>query len=155
MALDSLVGLTLAYIYAWPTLFFSIPLFHPMCKHSVTSHCWIQGPYPIGALPRSPLWSTYHVSPSLITPRDPSLTGAIDLSQLGATPWKCTLAADDSFIRKGGHGRSASFPSIKGPKGDEPWIELITFVEGINWVAVFFKVINLFCPVGIIRSDHR
>ena len=47
--------------------------------------------------PNPPQWSTYHVSPSLITPREHSLTGAIDLSQLEAMPRKCSLAADDSF----------------------------------------------------------
>lgn len=41
-----------------------------------------------------------------------------------------TQAADDSFIRKGGHGGAASFPLIKSPWGDEPWIELITHVWG-------------------------
>lgn len=42
------------------------------------------------------------------------------------------------------------FPHIQKPIGDQPWIELITFVWGsIEWLLLW-KVINVLCLLGII-----
>lgn len=73
---------------------------------------------PVAALPvDASCVFTYHVSPSLITLENRSLTSVIDLSQLGAEPRMCTKAADDSFIREGGRSRFESFATSKGPRG--------------------------------------
>lgn len=140
-AFDSWLAPPFPFIFKDQFTYFPLAgLRRPMCKHSVRSPCWNQGPYPIRMLPRSPPCGLLTMClPALLRLGNASLTATIDLGQLGATPWKCTLAADDSFIRKGGHGGSASFPCIKRPKGDELWIKLITFVWGsIHW-RVFFE----------------
>lgn len=128
--------------------------FHPMCKHSVMSPCWNQGPYPIRALPRSPCGLLTMCLPALL--------------RIGTAPWQALLISASlepshesahwqlmtALLEKEDTADQQVFPHQKGQRG---WTtdRAHHICLGINWVAVFSKVINLFCLVGIMHSNYR
>lgn len=85
-----------------------------------------------------------------------SLTCLIDLSPLGAKPPMCTMAADESIIRKGGQSRSASFATSKGPSGGiHNTDRALKYLVISSVVIIYFSISFLLVKIMAITSRYK